>query len=50
MTIGTAYGRIAGHQAAQCVLGSTELNAEDSGALAQMSTNPSIQDTVSEEY
>ena len=48
MTIGTAYGRIAGQQAAQFVLGASALNALDAGTA--MPNTTSIEDTVSEEY
>ncbi len=50
MTIGTAYGRIAGHQAAQFVLGTSEFNALDVGAGAAMPIITSIEDTVTKEY
>jgi tricarballylate dehydrogenase len=49
MTIGTAYGRIAGHQAAQFVLSASPSNTNDSGPESELSMNRSIENTVSEE-
>ena len=49
MTIGTAYGRIAGHQAAQFVLNAAPSNTNDSGLESELNMNRSIENTVSEE-
>jgi hypothetical protein len=49
MTIGTAYGRIAGKQAAQFVLSPIQPHLIDSGLAGAMALSPSLEDTLSEE-
>ncbi len=49
MTIGTAYGRIAGKQAAQFVLSPMQPHLIDSGLAGAMALSPSLEDTLSEE-
>jgi tricarballylate dehydrogenase len=49
MTIGTAYGRIAGSQAAQFVLGASERPTPEDAERDLMLSTSSLKDTVSEE-